>query len=325
MQGKVFLFIGDDLPTHILLNRLVPQMKMLGLDPVFVFSATPQHFKTEMFQEEPYYSAGFYEKHILHEAIYPFLESQAEEEGSQPFLSPNQLAQKYGLEVHEDVFVNRAKFLDQVRSRDDIVGGISIRCYQKFGLDAISTFEDKGFLWNLHPGKLPYYRGVIPALRVMQQGGQELTCTLHKIDEEYDTGDIIDMRSISVDYNKSVLGNYFNLMPVGGEMVVNALSQVAVGSMPDAEEQPDEGGYYGFPRVSTLEHLQAEQDIRLVDRPFLMKDLYLSLFSQPGSSLRDRLQTHLVNTIAEFELSKGNDISLSVPTQSFTPFKLMHK
>jgi len=304
-KKKIGFFIGGDLPTHLVLNKIIPYLTERGLKPILYFVGTPKHFFNPILNLEPYKSAAFYEKVILKEKIYPFLGSNDCPEDVKNYDIKN-LSHRYRAEVYEDVFVNSESFINTIQKDDSLIGGISIRCYQKFGPGIINVFENSNkFLWNMHPGKVPDYRGLLPPIRAMANNEKDLYWTLHEIDNFYDTGPIIDVRNCKADYQKSILSNYLNLVPIAVAMLKEAIESVLNGTYPNTIIQDSKSGaYYTFPDPDYLLGLEKEKRIYLTEHPVVMAELYNQLFSAPGTSHSAKLRNLVIQAIADWERGK---------------------
>ena len=69
-----------------------------------------------------------------------------------------------------------------------------------------------GFI-NVHPSMLPKYRGGNPYSRVIMNGETETGVTIHFMDENFDTGDIIAQRAYHI-HSKATMGTLFNELNV---------------------------------------------------------------------------------------------------------------
>ena len=56
---------------------------------------------------------------------------------------------------------------------------------------------------NVHPGLLPFYRGMLPHFWAMVNGDNKVGVTLHYVDEGVDTGSVISQQAFKVDKNES--------------------------------------------------------------------------------------------------------------------------
>ena len=79
-----------------------------------------------------------------------------------------------------------------------------------------------GFL-NVHPSMLPKYRGGNPYSRVLINGETETGVTIHFMDENFDTGDIIAQKPYHI-HSKATMGTIFNELNVLGiELLLQVL------------------------------------------------------------------------------------------------------
>lgn len=61
-------------------------------------------------------------------------------------------------------------------------------------------------------------------------GGQgDFGYSLHHIDESFDAGDLIDVRTKEIDYQKAILGNVDAVYKIGVEMVLGGVEKLARG------------------------------------------------------------------------------------------------
>jgi len=94
----------------------------------------------------------------------------------------------------------------------------------------IESVKD-GFI-NVHPSMLPKYRGANPYTRVIMNGETETGVTLHLMDEEFDTGDIIAQKPYHI-HPKATMGTLFNeLNVVGIELLLQVLQKYETEPLP---------------------------------------------------------------------------------------------
>jgi methionyl-tRNA formyltransferase len=185
---KVGFFVGCDLIGLITLNKIIPLLDKMGILPVIYYTDT--HLNRR-FKVPPPKSVSFFNVGLLRDTILPTLEEYAPYEFHA--CSFRQLATRYGGTFVEIKDVNDPDFLESIRTDKELCGAISIRFLQVFEAPAIQTFEQKGFLWNLHGGILPQYKGLLLPFRAIANGEKESGLTLHKIREGIDTGDILEI------------------------------------------------------------------------------------------------------------------------------------
>jgi methionyl-tRNA formyltransferase len=84
---------------------------------------------------------------------------------------------------------------------------------------------------NIHPSLLPQYRGPIPIHWAIRNGDRESGVTVHRMDETFDTGEVIAQRGgvpIEDDFDPDLLLERFET--VGHELLAVALRRLATGA-----------------------------------------------------------------------------------------------
>lgn len=178
-----------------------------------------------------------------------------------------------GVKAHRVLDINDAAFISSLGHMD---GVISLRCYQKFSADYVRAFSRRGkLLWNLHPGDLPRYRGVMTLFRALMNGDRDCAVTLHEMDEHWDAGPVIARLPAELRHDLSFLENMMLLGVQSGSFLARQL-MLAEHSEAIAVEKQGDSRYWGFPDAQTL--AQAEQaGIELVDHD-AVREQYLGLF-----------------------------------------------
>lgn len=145
---------------------------------------------------------------------------------------PGQMFSQQALEQHSRIHIERFASINGpqacafVREHGFELGialGAPILKPALFALPRLGTI-------NLHKGRLPDYRGMPPAFWELQHGESAVGCTVHKVEQGLDTGDIILERSVAVDRFSTVSGVQTKLHRVGVELVCEAVAQVLAGS-----------------------------------------------------------------------------------------------
>ena len=108
-------------------------------------------------------------------------------------LNLNVIDYEYGLDDKD--------FLEKIKDLNVDLGVVA-SYNKKFPRQFLRLAKD-GFI-NLHPSKLPNYRGANPYSHVIMNGEEESAITLHFMDEEFDTGDIISQFKFSIDLNETM-------------------------------------------------------------------------------------------------------------------------
>ncbi len=272
-RKAILLFAGDNFISHLLLNAVVPHVSRMGLRPI-VFLTGPSASPAAAHPALQHY--GFYEKTILKDVIYPFIENAA---APSMTLSPEQLPKKYGatlfyLSSYDD------ECIDMALTRYEVKGALSIRNYRIFNDSFIKKIKSHGFFWNLHHGVLPSSRGLFLPFWNLLSGKQEHGCTLHDMETAIDAGDVIDAFVTPLSKEKSILHAYLDLVDGGADLVCSALDRYFKdGNISMTKQDQSQIAYYSFPDA---EHLRKglSQGIRLYGTPIEMLGVYTGLYGR---------------------------------------------
>jgi len=96
---------------------------------------------------------------------------------------------------------------------------------------------------NIHGSLLPRWRGAAPIQRAIMAGDTETGITIMQMDEGLDTGDMIALKSIPIDQNATAQSIHDQLCILGGEMIVDSLTDLSEGSL-ETTPQPEKGVTY---------------------------------------------------------------------------------
>jgi len=283
----IAFFIGSDLFSHLMLGKLVPELLALGHMPFIFMPSDNINLANKRPVPFELQELAFFERTLLQEHIIPSLGS-APREGA-PVMTIEQMRTHHGIMVERVPDINTDAFINMLKDQY-IDMGISLRCYQRFKTNIIQYFSKPQVLLNLHPGVLPQYRGVITAIRAMMNNDKEFGYSLHHIDEKFDAGNLIDVRTKPLDYAKSILGNMEGIYKLGVEMVLDAVENFARGgNMHESATPQDEtkSRYYSFLTTEEM-NICKTKGIKLVDNEVLEKFL-VACFAGKGheSELRD--------------------------------------
>ncbi len=324
---KVALIVGHNVSGLLIANDLIPQMKQRSLEPVLYMAKYDINEEKALPATRGLYH---YESTILRETVYPLLEQEESiEELKATFArqsngngrqykhayTPKQLSQIHNIEYEEIDDVNAPDFVQKIKESQSLLGALSVRNYQIFKDETIKAFnkDGKGFLWNLHPGLLPQYRGIIAPLRAMAEEDDEHGWSLHVIDKGIDTGPLICQKTIELDYSATVFEQYLNLVPLCQSFVVDQIKTFQrQGRPPSLQLQKDDKAhYYSYPTKQEM-HWYEKAGIRLFDTGHMIQTL-VSKFSAQGTQLQVDLRHDVTEASTKWEtahLSNDNPVSL---------------
>jgi len=237
---KIVICIKLDLEGCIALNYLLKNIESHDFSVILSdkFSAIERQIK----QSSDFI---FYERDLLVHQIFPLIEKSYGQDLSAQYLTFNQMKTKYNIPVVVSEDINSKKWEKYIKdSTPDII--LSIRNDFIFKQNIIDI--PKLGIYNVHPGSLPEYRGVYAPFRTMFNSENKAGCTLHKVDQGIDTGPIYDIKTMPVDYSKSVLWHMCQLYPLGIDLIKGLLlkyeSSKNIETFPQDESKRN---YYTFP------------------------------------------------------------------------------
>jgi hypothetical protein len=178
-----------------------------------------------------------------------------------------------------------------------VIGALSVYHDTIFKADLINAVKDKGFFWNLHPAVLPQNQGLYLAFWNMVQGKRGHGCTLHEIDEGIDTGRIISTAHGTLDYGKPVVGQYFDFVKGGSDLIKRALlQQIRLGRVSYKHVPPGaDKSYHSFPTEDDITAGE-RRGVRMIGTPEEMVGIYTAIFGN-----EDILRDRILNAISAFE------------------------
>jgi len=137
--------------------------------------------------------------------------------------------------------VNAPEFLQKVRElAPDLNVSVS---YDQILRHEIITSAPLGFI-NIHAGKLPFYRGRNIINWAIINGETEIGLTVHYVNEDIDTGDIIVQRVMPIaweDTYAEVLQCIIDAVP---DTIMEAIRLVGEGKAPRRSQEKFQGTYY---------------------------------------------------------------------------------
>lgn len=294
---KVLLFVCDDLIGTEILNILIPDMIAKGLKPVIVDTGSSRNVR---FKNSPPEDVSFYGVGLFRDIVVPFLEERSPQGiwyGERKlYHTYRQLSEIFKLPYHHIKDVNSNEIPSIIEYENDVVGGISVRFLQIFGSNTINLMKSKGFLWNIHGGILPHYKGLLIPVWVKATGGHETGCTLHHIDEGIDTGAVLNVETVPMVEGRSILKLYSDLAPKCANLISAELAYyLAYGRSKKGEPQDDPTKtYYPYPN---REQIEATGLVFTTANEVVAH--YLDRFTLPFSSERSELQSLLQTAITK--------------------------
>ena len=245
---NITVLANNDLASNVALNYLYQAVGQEHTLRVFL-SARVGKTSAQTTVAKGLEALRFVEQTLVNDILFPALGVRENvPEGNLATFA--ELAQQ-GVSVQKIGSINDEQGLATIKAgAPDLI--ISIR----FGLilkDPVLNIARYGVI-NLHSGMLPDYRGVMACFRAMQNNEPNIASTLHYIrDAGIDSGDIITVYSMPLNYQASYLANLLALYKGGVDSIVAAIRQIHVNGRAESHGQTGGGNYYSFPTEADLQ------------------------------------------------------------------------
>ena len=161
------------------------------------------------------------------------------------------VAARYGVPVRELETINDAAYLRTLRERGvDVL--LSVAAPELFRRAALRAAPR---VLNVHNGRLPAYRGMMPTFWALHEGDDEVVVTVHEMAERLDAGRIVAEFPMRVAPGETVFDVSARAKEVAGREVACLLAN---GSGPSLRAVAAENGsYFTFPTRRDARRLRA--------------------------------------------------------------------
>ena len=295
---NILLFIGEDYISHLFLNNFVSQSIKMGVKPILIFVRNKKNNASDYSELSRYM---FYEKEILQKVLYPYIADN--QNNIFKTMTPDQIVEKYNLHTIETFNVNDPT-LHAIISDMDIIGAISVRCFQIFKLPIIDMIKQKGFFCNSHPGILPDYRGVYCLLRGLVNRENTLGWTMHDIDTGIDTGSVIrTIQHQNYDPNKPMPLILADTVPYLVEGWLDFIQASINNTDLPRLVQKSKGTYFTYPTQAEFDFWY-EQKLLMPLVPKEMVKFYFDMFVKDNQKIQQSaidFKVKLINAVAKYE------------------------
>ncbi len=270
---RLIIFTNRDLASNVFLNHIMPHVAPYV---VHIFLSDKVGKATTTATPKALKDLKFFEQTLPNDFIFPSIDAQTRPESTSPntlinenndggkLLTFNQLSKYYQVPIEPLNDVRSTENLDKVKIlQPDLV--LSVRFGRIFGSDFL-TIPKRGVI-NLHSGRLPQYRGVLPTFRALMNGDAVIYPTLHYIEDgTIDTGSVIGFAELKVEQDKSLIWHILHLYIASVDLVVNAIQQIAENKKPLTKEQSDtNAAYFTFPTTEEFALFSEKTKRQIID------------------------------------------------------------
>lgn len=156
----------------------------------------------------------------------------------------SQLCNRHGIGVIHESSVNGGPFLEKVKSMHlDLIISVAAPVIFKEKLIALPRLG----CMNIHNGKLPRYRGMLPNFWQMYHGEKSVGVTIHEINPGIDDGRIILQKDVDMNPNETLESIIKRTKRMGAHFMAEAIERIKTGNVTYMENPATEGSYFSFP------------------------------------------------------------------------------
>ena len=152
--------------------------------------------------------------------------------------------------VNSDDFINYWK-------KQGITVLVSIAAPQIFKINLLNLPE-----WgciNIHSGKLPNYRGMMPNFWQMFHNEKSIGITVHTMDEKIDRGKYVLQQDVNIDPNESLDSLIKRTKRLGAHNIIEVLKQIKEGNISYLPASNEKGSYYTFPTKKEVKEFRKKR------------------------------------------------------------------
>jgi len=168
----------------------------------------------------------FLERDLPLRVLFPLMDQQA---AAGKLATFEGCRQRYQVEIDTITSINDSDTEAMIRDwAPDLIVSARFSLIFKANIERIPPLG----IFNVHPGALPGYAGLYAPLRGVLNKDQQLGCTLHRVDEGIDTGEVYSVSYLPFTRERSIFGHIAQLYELGLTSLLELLSDLARGKKP---------------------------------------------------------------------------------------------
>jgi len=168
--------------------------------------------------------------------------------------SIGRLASEHGIPMVPAQSVNAPEYIETVRRLTPALI-VSVAAPEIFRKELLRT-PRLGCI-NIHSGRLPVYRGMMPTFWQMMRGEREITVTVHEMAEVLDGGKILGTMAVPVMPRDTLDRVITATKQQGARLLIDVLEQIRRGESVGVPVDMSESSYFSFPK---REHVNEFRD-----------------------------------------------------------------
>jgi len=159
--------------------------------------------------------------------------------------SIEKLARQHGVPVLPTVSVNDPAYIGQVRAlKPDVI--VSVAAPEIFRKDILASAAKRCI--NIHSGRLPKYRGMMPNFWQLLHGEKCATVTVHEMAEKLDAGAVLRTLEFPLRDRDSLHRVITETKRAGAGLIIETLRQIRAGTDQPQPLDMSQAGYFKFPQ-----------------------------------------------------------------------------
>jgi methionyl-tRNA formyltransferase len=170
------------------------------------------------------------------------------------------IAKRHGVSLRRLDSINSPDALEDLE-RQDVDVLLSVAAPEIFGERALAAAP---LVLNVHSGKLPEYRGMMPTFWALVNREEDVVVTVHEMAEKVDAGNVLAEFPVAVERNESAFELGTRAKRVAGREVARLLGRVGTDAWPESRRVTNGAGhYYRFPTRADVKTLRS-QGVRML-------------------------------------------------------------
>jgi methionyl-tRNA formyltransferase len=164
------------------------------------------------------------------------------------------VAARHGIPARRRPTINDRRYIAALADRDiDVL--LSVAAPEIFRAD---TLRAAPRVLNVHSGRLPEYRGMMPTFWALLDGAEQVVVTVHEMAERLDAGPVVAEFPVDIAEDDSAYDVARRAKAIAGQRIAGLLATVGTEAWPEARHiDAAAGTYRGFPQRDDTRRLRA--------------------------------------------------------------------